>query len=126
MASIFDAAGGGGTRGIDVSDFPALSSMGVSPPKGDGPPTTGKAVEPHAPCALPGSKPAPTVRAVLRQRMDAAADATALPPAVVSGAIWREEAMRTEEVFEATVMAPPPPTRACTSLINQCERHPAR
>ena len=100
-SSIFDAAGGGGTRGIDVSDFPALSSMVVSPPKGDGPPTTGKAVQPHASNALAGNKPAPTVRAVLRQRLDAATDATPLPPAVVSGAVWREEAMRTEEVFEA-------------------------
>ena len=75
--------------------------MVVSPPKGDGPPTTGKAVQPHASNALAGNKPAPTVRAVLRQRLDAATDTTPLPPAVVSGAVWREEAMRTEEVFEA-------------------------
>ena len=100
--------------------------MVVSPPKGDGPPTTGKAVQPHASSALAGSKPAPTVRTVLRQRLDAAAGATPLPPAVVSGAVWREEAMRTEEVFEAEVLEhvePHPPTRA--SLSSQCRRRPA-
>ena len=107
-SSIFDAAGGGGTRGIDVSDFPALSSTVVSPPKGDGPPTTGKAVEPHAPCAASGSKAAPTSRAVLRQRFEAASGAPPLPPAVASGAVWREELMSTEEIFVAELVAPPP------------------
>ena len=44
---IFDAAGGGGTRGIHVSDFPMLERMAISPPKGGGAPT-GTQVEPHA------------------------------------------------------------------------------
>ena len=55
--SIWDAAGGGGTRGLDVRDFPQLASITVSPRKGDGPPTTEEQVEQHhAPSALPGGK----------------------------------------------------------------------
>ena len=50
ISSIFDAAGGGGARGLNVHDYPQLASMAVSPRKGDDPPTTGKEVE--SPCTV--------------------------------------------------------------------------
>ena len=107
-SSIFDAAGGGGTRGINVSDFSALAQMAVSPPKGSGTPT-GKQMEPHASGTAPGDKAPSRTRAVLRKRLDAAAAETpALPPAEVSGAVWRAELIAEEaerEVFDAELMA---------------------
>ena len=107
-SSIFDAAGGGGTRGINVSDFPALAQMAVSPPKGSGTPT-GKQMEPHASRPAPGNKAPSHARAVLRKRLDAAApETTALPPAEVSGAVWRAELVVEEaerEVFDAEIMS---------------------
>ena len=122
-SSIFDAAGGGGTRGINVSDFPALAQMAVSPPKGSGTPT-GEQMEPHASRPAPGNKAPSSTRAVLRKRLDAAApETTALPPAEVSGAVWRAELVAEEaerEAFDAELMdwhekegqfAGPPPMR---------------
>jgi hypothetical protein len=91
-----------------VSDFSALAQMAVSPPKGSGTPT-GKQMEPHASGTAPGDKAPSRTRAVLRKRLDAAAAETpALPPAEVSGAVWRAELIAEEaerEVFDAELMA---------------------
>ena len=87
-SSIFDAAGGGGTRGINVSDFPELSSMVVSPRKGNGPPTTGKAVQPHASSALPGSKPAPSVRMVESLSKVSNSRQSSMPPFLWNPYLW--------------------------------------
>ena len=69
-SSVFDVAGGGGTRGLNVSDYPQLADMAVVPRKGSVPPKQGKQVEqPHAPAvATPGVQTSSHGRAVLRQR----------------------------------------------------------
>ena len=68
-SSIFDAAGGGGTRGLDVAAFPQLASMAVSPPKASGPSQSEmQVVQPHAPSTTPGAKTGSYGRSVLRQR----------------------------------------------------------
>ena len=122
-SSIFDAAGGGGTRGLDVAEYPQLACMVVSPNKAGGPSSQEMQVEqPHASRATPGTKTGSHGRSVLRQRFEAAAATPddALPPAETSGAVWREQQLSGGTVH---VEAAPSGSMGCppTGVVHDAE-----